>query len=804
MLREQTLKGLGLGIHSIPRDPELIPPQSSQDSLGWISLDGEIELTRGRVLMGAEETSSSYVQGEGWGYKVDGTPVHFRKTDTKIQYYNTSSGAWVDVVTGLTNGQEYTFSAYQSLAGTFIYATGYDGIYKIHTANPASYTSLYDSTKNHKGRSMITESRMTMWNVKGSLTTLFQSHTDAQDSTTYTNVTGEVVAAVEAGTLAFKAGGATRTCFNVKITDTDSGEVFTDNYDGTLTGSAGHTGTINYTSGAFTISGQAGAGTAEYSWENTNSNGVTDFTYSAPRTAIEGAVFRQDEGGDAIENVLLHEGSYYSIKSNSVYKLTWATDGLNATNTLFRKNIGLQYWRSATQTGKGIIFMDTANLVNPKLTILQKNIYGDNLEPYALAEHFDFSDYYWDMCDLATHGEYIMFSGRTKDSSINNRLFVYNVRKNTVDLLPYGAKTITSNGGDLYIGDVSTFNIYKILNGFDDDNTTIENYWISNDELFGTEYLKRIKRLRIKGIISKGQKLEVYLSHDNSEFELVGTILGDGSYVDYTQLYTIGYNGIGTSIIGGESDLLDGAFYIAELKLSNPKFRKRKIKLVATGIGYVSVNLIDDIDIIKFLNKLPSKYRTQQNVSLDGDTINYDYTSLALNDYSFESGLGDFININGTVVSSSEESKLGEKSLKVTYVSGNEAYADYGWSQTALATLLSGKNVIMGCWVWSSVPGIASIGIYDNNGSGFKDNHSSYHTGDSTWQYLTVSRTMRDSLDTALFRLHWFGSSPGSAYFDGVEISYSDVESSTLSGTKATWKEIKIPWKQLLVKWLDI
>ena len=69
------------------------------------------------------------------------------------------------MVTGLTDSAEYTFSRYQSLAGTFVYATGADGIYKIHTANPGNYASMYDSTKNFKGKSIITTGRMLMWDV---------------------------------------------------------------------------------------------------------------------------------------------------------------------------------------------------------------------------------------------------------------------------------------------------------------------------------------------------------------------------------------------------------------------------------------------------------------------------------------------------------------------------------------------------------------------------------------------------------------------------------------------------------------
>lgn len=617
-MAEQINKNLGKGIVNIPADPELIPQQASQDSLGWISTDGQIELCKGRLLIGAEETASGSVLGEGWGYTATGVKVHFRKVNTKIQYYNTTTLLWVDIVTGLTASAEYTFSPYQSLAGTFMYATGVDGIYKIHTANPGSYSSMYDSTKNYKGYSMITQSRMSMWNVKGSLTTHFMSYTDsAQDTSVYTSVTAEALADVASGTLAFKAGDSKRTCFNVRITDTSSGETFVDNYDGTMTGSLGSTGTINYTSGAYTVTGQSGAGTVDYSWEMTNNKGVTDFTYSGTRTALQGDAVRQDEGGDAIKNIIFYNGTYFSFKEKSVYSLTWADTGLSFNNVVFRTNIGLPYWRSIIATSKGIIFIDNANQDKPELTILKQNITGDHLEPITLANHFDFSNYSWNNSTLGTFGEFIVFSGKTSTSTINNKLFLYNTRRDTVDILPYGATTITSSEGHLYIGDTITDNIYEILSGFDDDNDTIENYWISNDEKYGSENLKKFLRLRLKGLITPDQKLEVYINYDNDAYTLVGTILGNGTYVDIDNVYGIGTQGIGSAVIGGETSV-DGSFYFAELKLSGIKFRKRSIKLKATGIGYISVNMMDDMRIKFYQSRLPSKYRTKQNVSTDG------------------------------------------------------------------------------------------------------------------------------------------------------------------------------------------
>ncbi len=619
-MAQKTNQWLGLWIFNLA-DSENIPPTSAQDSSGWVSTDSGIELCRGRLLIGAEETANWYVKGHSFGYKADGTVVQFRKINTKIQYYDTSTLLWVDTVTGLTASAEYTFSRYQSLAGTFVYATGADGIYKICTANPGDYANMYDSTKNFKGKSIITTGRMLMWDVTAGTvqkdtTGLYGSYIDAQTSAVYTTVTGEATTSLT-GTLAFKAGDAKRTCFGIILTITASWEVYTDNYNGVLTGSMGGTGTINYMTGAYTVS-NAGVGTVNYQWEMTNNKGVTDFTKSATRLAGEGFTFRQDEGGDAIQVVTVHNGSYYSIKSRSVYQLTINSDDVTASNIVFRKDIGVPYWRSTVTTGQGIVFLNTANLDKPQLTILTPNQLGDNLIPVTLAEQFDFSKYTFTACAMTTFGEYIVFSGISFNQSTNDTLFLYNFRRKTLDVLPYAAKTLQDISGLLYCGDTTTDNIYNLLSGFDDDDQEIQNYWISGAEMFWTQRLKKEKRFRIKWLITPSQTLEVYFATDDGAFTQIGTILGNWTYVNTSQAYTIGESGIGASIIGGEPSDVDGYAYYAELHLWTGKFRKRTIKLVANWIGYISVDTYYDEKVSLFANKIPAQFRSKQNVSIDG------------------------------------------------------------------------------------------------------------------------------------------------------------------------------------------
>lgn len=622
MADKSVIKAFTSGIHNLISD-ELIPKDAASASLGWLTRDGKIELMYGRQAQGDEGTAGS-VLVEHVAYKVNGTAVRYRKvsdgTDGAVQYLNGST--WTDVITGLDTNIG-TFSNYSSLAGNFVYYTSpTDGLFKIVTANPGSYSDVYLSTKNLKGYSFIDKGRMILWGQPNDATGMYGSYIDGQDSTVYTSVSSEAIADVASGTLAFKAGGARRTCFAVQITDTSSGEVFTDNYDGTLTGSLGSTGTINYTSGAFTITGQSGAGTADYQWEDSSAKGVTDFSKSATRLAGEGFVVRQDHGGDAIKVIIPHDGSYFSFKERSVYQFTLDISDTNPTNELFRTDIGINTLHSAVATSVGIIFLNTGNPTRPMINILQRNPVGDNFITSPLFEHFKFSAYNYDDVVLESWDKYVILSVRD-DSNQNNRLLICDMIDKTVDVAPYGASAFTKTGGYLYIGDPNAQISYEMFTGFDDMGLAVNNYWISAGEKYGLEQLKRTKKYRFRGNISPDQSVSVYISIDNSDFQLVGTILGSGDYVDYNSTTAIGTSFIGLEPIGGDDQTTVYSF-LMEMKVRLPKFRKRKIKFLANGIGYVSIQEIQDFDIWQFGDKLPKHYRLKQNVSLDGATTDMD------------------------------------------------------------------------------------------------------------------------------------------------------------------------------------
>lgn len=622
MPRKNTVKAFTSGSHT-KVDKAVIPKDAAAYSLGWVTKDGHIELSYGRQAQGAEG-STGRVLTEHTAFLTTGTSVRFRKiwdgTEGKVQYLNGST--WTDTITGLTNNP-MTFTNYASLAGNAVYcSSAEDGLFKIMAANPGSYADMYDSTKNFKGYSFIDKGRMIMWKTENDPTGLYGSHIDSQDSDVYTTVSSEALSTVESDTLAFKSGGSTRTCFGLLVTHTGSGEVFTDNYDGTLTGDGGNTGTINYMTGAIALSGVTGPGTVDYQWIDDNTNGVTDFTKSATRLAGEGFSVRQDAGGDAIKVVIPFDGSYFSFKEKSVYQFTLDLEDTNPTNELIRTNVGVDTLSAAVGTSLGIVYMDTGNPTEPQLSILQRNVTGDNFTTQVLFDHFDFSDYTYTDVALESWDEYVVIACN-EASTQNDRILLCNTRKNTVDPIAYEARCFTTNSGLLYGGSPYNTTSYEFFTGFDDMNTAITNQWDSALDQIGDTVLKKTKRFRIGGEISPDQAVEVYLSNDNVDFQQIGTILGDGSYVDYTSSHAIGTTMVGNNTVGGDSTVPVYRFLL-ELKIRTGKFRARQIRFKATGIGYVHIHMMEDHDIWTYQDKLPKEYRVKQNVSIDGETVDQD------------------------------------------------------------------------------------------------------------------------------------------------------------------------------------
>lgn len=592
-------------------EAQSIPDGAASDALSWLTLGDQIELSRGSRVIGSEIAGSGRVTGIHTAFKADGTEVYFKAHGSSVYWaLDEVDGPWTELGTNIlgttASGEDVFFANYVSLAGAQVwFSSPNSSLFKVMTANPASYTDMYDSTKNFKGYININLNRMGLWGRITDKTGFYGSYIDAQ---AYTTVTAEATTSLS-GTLAFKAAGTKRTCFGVAITITASGEVYTDDYNGVLTGSLGGTGTINYTTGAYTLS-NAGVGTADYQWENSNNTGISDFSKSATRTAGQGFVFRQDDGGSDMMNALPIGETMFCLHEHRSWALTLTATDTAATNYIFRQNVGIPSRRAALATSAGIYFINVTDPANPLFQKLAPSGASGNIAPSNITTNVDLSDYIFDDCCMEEWGDYIVFTGRETTSTVNNRLFIYNKAWGSIDIRDYYVSCLTKANGTLIAGESISNNVVTLFSGFDDSDSIINNYWEGNiSDLQIPSNLKKVKKLWLEGNIQTAQTVNIYLDDDHGGNSLVGTLSGSADYVDSTESVLVGTHTVGSQQVGGGAAQVTAFHYLASFNLRLDKFMKRKIRFVATGIGYVSISAYTYHDVRVHQAKLPSKYR---------------------------------------------------------------------------------------------------------------------------------------------------------------------------------------------------
>ena len=127
---------------------------------------------------------------------------------------------------------------------------------------------------------------------------------------------------------------------------------------------------------------------------------------------------------------------------------------------------------------------------------------------------------------------------------------------------------------------------------------------------------------------------------------------------------------------------------------------------------------------------------------------------------------------SATVAREGTTIKVGTYSAAVTRVGADATlyhdhvdFADY-----------QGRKVTFGCWVYATVASRARIGISDGVGS----TESSYHTGGSSWEFLTVTHNM-DAAATRMRAEMQVNTGNTTAYFDGGVMCIGDLSVTIIS-----------------------
>lgn len=389
--------------------------------------------------------------------------------------------------------------------------------------------------------------------------------------------------------------GNKKTCMYVAIKEA-SGETMIDDRNGNLVGNQGSTGTINYATGAYSVTFNhttTGAVTADYYTEDSTSTGILDFSGS---TFGQGAVYRQDDGGGNLMAIWPINNVEYCLHLLKTWQLTTAISSTDVSTNLPYRNVGIPYPRAAVQTPDGILLADVSRPTEPKFRALQiaPNTTNLTIEPVSLSDALNLSGHAFDYAVAFRWGDYDIFCVQEKingtANTFNSAMYLRNIYSKAWDKVDFYTSCLAEYGGTLLGGDSISNNVSTLFSGYDDDGSLIDAYWTDGDMNLGTDNLKVVNRMNVQGLIQKDQSCEVWLSYDGGAFALVYTILGTGTYVDAGINVTIGSQTMGSGTIGGAGgDVVAHPFEVL-FGVHSGKFETVRVKFVPKGLGALQVN----------------------------------------------------------------------------------------------------------------------------------------------------------------------------------------------------------------------
>ncbi len=632
--------------------PNQIPDGASADgTLNWITIQGKLELNRGYAILGTTVNSGSRCSGLRVGKRADGTNVAYGTYDRKVRYYNDAVGDWTeigsDMLPAAASGEDVSLEFFESVAGKQIWLNSPNtGPYKFNVANPGDAISMYDSSKNYKGWIRVLDNQAYLWNIDNfDRTSVRLSYVEVRGRADYTLVTAEAVGTGNAssktfsGVFATKAGNAKLSFLDVTMTD--SNETFSDSLNGTLIGSLGGTGTVNYQTGVYSITfnsapANLAAITTTYrsidetgTWTPSGgalSGSIANFIVPAARVSGQPNVFQQAKGGN-VEDIVPLKDNKFCFHQNNIWDILTSLDDTKTTNTVFRSNTGIQRMRGAYSAPEGIYQVDTSDVGNQRFVLVSYSSRTTDIKPVNLSPNLDLSNYIFDKAVVFPFNDYVLFTGRSLDSPDNNRTFLYSRIYRTWDILDYCISCADVYNNGLIAGDSISPNVQQLFSGFDANGDVITNQWISGISRLGfitprgkprvIYGQKKAKKVYLEGYIASDQILHMYASIDRGDFvEILDSsgnpfIQGSGAYVDKSQSVNIGADLQGDHTIGGSgsTNTVQANHYARYLDFGQDRFEEVQIKFVAGGIGYLSIIRLEFRDIRVLQDKPSSKYR---------------------------------------------------------------------------------------------------------------------------------------------------------------------------------------------------
>jgi hypothetical protein len=599
------------GLNTFIKDTKTLKAGIATDSKNWVTgkFGDHIEVRRGKLLLGQTRQGGGKITGLDVGTRYDGVQVPFFSHGKKLKYYDATLDDTVeigsDILGAAADGEDVWFAPYSNLAGSIVYAgSPNSGVFKIPVANPGTAVDQaitdfrFGFLKFGQGRSFAGQRNGTTAG-NNDKTGMYLSKVDhALLSDFPAQVMGEAYGTGDAVTTTFShtlsSISAPKTAMYVSVTD--GNETFVDDRNGNMVGNKGGTGTVNYGTGAVSVTfatapAAAAPITCSYYYEDSTST-VLNFDTSSPAAGLA-KIYRQDDGG-AFMTALPFLDVTYCFHLLKTWALTLALDDTTSTNLPYRA-IGIPYPRAAKETPDGILCLDLSNPSDPKVRRLEigQNTTNLTIVPTSISDALDLSGNTFSYAVAFRWGDYEIIccqeSVNGVPNSYNSVMYVRSVFSGAWDKLDYGVTCLAILNGALIGGDSISNNVYTLFSGFDDDEGSIDNHWQDGQLNLGTNNLKRANFMRVQGLIQKDQNIDVSIILDDGTPVTVFTIEGDGSYVDQGINTAIGSVTIGSTVIGGGGEATAHPFDVT-FPIHTDIFQYISARFEATDIGFAAIN----------------------------------------------------------------------------------------------------------------------------------------------------------------------------------------------------------------------
>ncbi len=135
--------------------------------------------------------------------------------------------------------------------------------------------------------------------------------------------------------------------------------------------------------------------------------------------------------------------------------------------------------------------------------------------------------------------------------------------------------------------------------------------------------------------------------------------------------------------------------------------------------------------------------------------------------------------------------KVGDFCAKLTYGSTVLTLSQDILPTAAFARVdhLQGTDVVLGAWVWANLASQTRLYITDGVSSGY----SSYHTGNGTWQWLTVAYTLSGSATHLEAGVRVEGGAGNPVYFSGPTLQLSSLVPTNWRPTPMAYGTVFLP-----------